>query len=68
MEWGGGVREGQEEGIHEYLWLIHIVVRQKPPRRKAIILQLKINLKKKPTVLHLFTPTDSSKKSQSKRN
>ena len=34
------------EGIHVCLWLIHIVVWQKPTQHcKAIILQLKINLR-----------------------
>ena len=42
---GGGWREAQE-GICVYLWLIHVVLWQKPTRHyKAIILQLKINLK-----------------------
>ena len=42
---GGGWREAQE-GICVYLWLIHVVLCQKPTRHyKAIILQLKINLK-----------------------
>ena len=36
------------EGIYEYLWLIHIVVCQKPKQHyKAIILQLRINFFKK---------------------
>ena len=39
---GGGI---QKEGIHVYLWLILIVVQQKPTHCKAIILQLKVNLK-----------------------
>ena len=42
---GGGWREAQE-GICVYLWLIHVVLWQKPTQHyKAIILQLKINLK-----------------------
>ena len=37
----------KREGIYVYLWLIHIVLQQKPIQHcKAIILQLKINLKK----------------------
>ena len=45
---GGGVGgRFQREGIYVYLWLIHVVVRQKPIQRcKAIIIQLKISLKK----------------------
>ena len=44
---GGGERF-QREGIHVYLWLIHVVVRQKPTQYcKAIILQLKRNFLKK---------------------
>ena len=36
-------REVQEGGMYVYLWLIHIVVWQKPTQHcKAIILQLKI--------------------------
>ena len=43
--WDG--REIQEEGTYLYLCLIHIVVWQKPRQDcKAIVLQLKINLKK----------------------
>ena len=44
-----GGRETQEEGvIRIYLWLIHVVVWQKPTEHcKAILPQLKINLKKK---------------------
>ena len=40
------------EGIHVYLWLIHIVVQQKPTQHcKVITLQLKINfLKRENTV------------------
>ena len=35
------------EGTSVYLWLIHVVAWQKPTQRgKAVILQLKINLKK----------------------
>ena len=41
---GGRLRK---EGIYAYLWLIHIVVQQKPAQRcNAIILQLKNNNKK----------------------
>ena len=37
----------EKEGTYVYLWLIHVVVWQKPTQHcKAIILQLKINLKK----------------------
>ena len=39
---GGGFKR---EGIHVYLWLIHIIVQQKPTHCKEIILQLKVNLK-----------------------
>ena len=45
MGWevGGMIKR---EGTWVYLWLIHIVVWQKPTQQwKAIILQLKINLK-----------------------
>ena len=38
----------RREGIYVYLWLIHIVVWQKPKQHcKTIILQLKINEKKR---------------------
>ena len=46
--WDGGEVGGRlkREGISVYSWLIHIVVQQKPIQHcKAIILQLKINLK-----------------------
>ena len=45
---GGGEREAQEKGeIYIYLWLICIVVWQKPTQLcEAIILQLKIKMKK----------------------
>ena len=49
MGWDGvgGGREVQEGGTHVYLWLIHVDGWQKPTQHgKAIILQLKINLKK----------------------
>ena len=47
MELGMGGRM-KRKGIQVYLWLIHIVVRQKPTQLcKAIILQLKIKKKKK---------------------
>ena len=37
----------KREEIYVYLWLIHVVVRQKPIQHcKAIILQLKINFQK----------------------
>ena len=40
---GGRFKNG---GTYVYLWLIHVVVCQKPTQRgKAIILQLKINFK-----------------------
>ena len=47
MEWGRRVGgRFKTEGIYVCLWLIHIVVWQKPTQHcKAIILQLKINLK-----------------------
>ena len=44
--WDEGQGEGEvrREGEYAYLWLIHIVVWQKPTQYcKAIILQLKIN-------------------------
>ena len=46
---GWGVRRMfRREGTYAHLWLIHIVVRQKPTQhRKAIILQLKVKKKKK---------------------
>jgi len=38
----------KREGIFIYLWVIHVAVWQKPAQYcKAIILQLKINIKKK---------------------
>jgi len=41
----GGRFKGEE--IYVYLWLIHVVVQQKPIQHcKAIILQLKINFQK----------------------
>ena len=43
---GMGRREGGE--IYVFLWLIHNVMQQKPAQHcKAIILQLKINFKKR---------------------
>ena len=43
---GGGTFK--KEAIYVYLWLIHIVVQQKPTEHcKAIIFQSKINLKRK---------------------
>ena len=44
--WGGGW-EGDSRGKrHVYLWLIHVVVQQKPTEHcKATILQLKVNSK-----------------------
>ena len=37
-------REPKREGIYVYLWMIHIVVWQKPTQYcKAVIFQLKIN-------------------------
>ena len=37
-----------KEGMYVYLWLIHVDIWQKPTQYcKAIILQLKINLRKK---------------------
>ena len=46
---GWGVRRMfRREGTYAHLWLIHIVVRQKPTQhRKAIILQLKVKKKNK---------------------
>ena len=48
LEKWDGVQVGgfKREGIHVYLWLIHIVVQQKPTHCEEIILQLKINFKK----------------------
>ena len=45
---GWGMEESLKgEGTRVYLWLIHVIVRQKPTQHcKAIILQLKINFKK----------------------
>ena len=44
---GGVARRFKREGIHVYLCLIHVAVRQKPTQHcKAIILQLKINFLK----------------------
>ena len=48
-EWEGGLKG---VGLYLYLWLIHIVVQQKTTQHcKAVILQLKINLKKEPIFL-----------------
>ena len=47
--WDGeeGGRRIQEGRVYVYLWLIHVDVWQKPTQHcKAIILQLKINVKK----------------------
>ena len=47
MGWEVG-RKLKREGTYVYLWLIHVDVEQKPTQPcKAIILQLKINYKKK---------------------
>ena len=44
---GGGGRRFRREGKYVYLWLIHADVWQKPTQHcKAIIVQLKIKLKK----------------------
>ena len=44
----GGGREVQGRETYVYLWLIHVDVWQKPTQYcKAIIVQLKINLKSK---------------------
>ena len=49
--WGGSKREG----THVYPWLIHVAVRQKPTQHcKAIILHLKIDLKKKHKILYKY--------------
>ena len=46
LGWGVGGRF-KREGTYIYLWLIYVVAWQKPTQHcKAIILQLKINLKK----------------------
>ena len=54
---GGGAYSGKRlkmEGINVYLGLIHFVVQQKPTQNcKAIILQLKIILKKLPVLYHM---------------
>ena len=43
----------KREGICVYIWLIHVVVGQKPTQLcKATVLQLKISLKKKTAGLH----------------
>ena len=45
VRWGGSGREG----TYVYLWMIYVDIWQKPTQHyKAIILQLKINIKKKP--------------------
>ena len=45
---GGGGERFEKEGTCVRLWLIHVDVWQKPTQYcKAIILQLKINLKKR---------------------
>ena len=42
----GGEREVQEGGTYVYLWVVHVVVWQKPTHYcKAIIFQLKVNKK-----------------------
>ena len=47
----------KREGTHVYFWLIHTVVWQKPAQHcKAIIFQLKINLKKEK-----FSDTEAGK-------
>ena len=47
MRWGRGAGRFKREEIYVYLQLIHSVVRQKPTQNcKAIILQLKIKIKK----------------------
>ena len=54
--WDSGV-EGRfkREGIYVCLWLIHVVVWQKTAQHyKAIILQIKINLKKKQQQLYMY--------------
>ena len=44
---GWGAWELKMEGIYVYLWLIHVAIWQKPTQHcKAVILRLKINLKK----------------------
>ena len=44
--WGGRWEGGSGGSTYVYLWLIHVDTRQKPTQDcKAIILQLKINLK-----------------------
>ena len=45
MDWGGWV------GTYAHLELIHVAVQQKPKHCKAIILQLKTNVK----ILHKFS-------------
>ena len=42
-EAGGGGGWFRREGIHAYLWLVHVAVRQKPTQHcKSLILQLKL--------------------------
>ena len=48
---GGGGGGSKREGTYVYLWLIHVDAWQKPTQHcKAIILHLKIDLKKENTV------------------
>ena len=62
--WDGGEAGGRlkPEGIYVYLQLIHIVVWQRPIQHyKAIVLQLKINLKRKFSNLRRKSPQFSLK-------
>ena len=45
-KWDGVPHGGlKRAGVYVYLWLIHIIVKQKSTHSKEIILQLKVNLK-----------------------
>ena len=53
--WEGG---SKGRGYYVYLWLIHVDVWQKRKFCKAIVFQLKINLKKKPKTKKTGLPYD----------
>ena len=45
-----------KEGLYVYIWLIHIVVWQKPTQCcEAIIIQLKLNFNKELNIINKFT-------------
>ena len=57
MGWEVG-RRLDREGTSIYLWLIHVYVWQNPTQyRKAIILQLKINLKRERKIKGIISAT-----------